>query len=203
MKGIVITTPEFAAMAAEAVARIERFAGLPAELRCVETKEEAHAAKFSLTGSVWVVDADLWLVRAVALPVVQPDLIYATPVVPSEAGWKFIRERAAVASVDPHCWFSGGFFGADFDSVTLQAAMREAREYAGSWAITDRDEEPLNVGIQRAGVPVALLPSGLNWHPRCGCRGYGYEPKGGPVGIHAGGIPAADKLAFLRTYCPD
>ena len=202
MKGIVITTPDFADMADVAACRFEHFTGLRAEVRCVETKEQAHRTKRSLTGMTWVLDADLWFVRHVALPHLQPNLIYATPAVPADKGRAFIRARAAAAGVDPSCWFSGGIYGADFDCPLVRQALAEAERYAQVWHISGRDEEPMNAGVQRAGVTVALLPSVLNWHPHCGCNGYGYEPRQGPAAIHAGGIPAAEKLTFLRAHCP-
>jgi hypothetical protein len=199
MIGVTVATPGWEEMANEAAMRWMRHTGNAAEIRKAKNREEVRDVKLNLTGARWFFDADLWFVRRVELPALGGACAFGTPVVPSAVGREIIRSWAKRAGVDPACWISSGFYGADWDTPAAKRALGFARDHAIEWNIRDRDEEPLNVGLQRAGLPLGLLPSAYNWHPRCGA-GYGYEPPEGIVAIHAGDVPAADKWEFLRRY---
>jgi hypothetical protein len=199
MIGITVATPGWRALAVEAAARWTRFTGLPAQIVEAADRRAVRDAKLSLHGACWFFDADLWFVRMCELPKLRGDCIFGTPVVPSTEGRRVIREWAARAGIDPACWISSGIYGADW-SGAAGTALGKARAYALMFDIENRDEEPLNVGLQRARLPAAMLPSAFNWHPRCGVAGYNYEPPEGINAIHAGGVPFPEKFSFLQKH---
>lgn len=199
MIGITVATPGWQEMADEAARRWTKHTGLAARIVDAGTRQEVQHVKMTLNDSCWFFDADLWFVRDVRLPELCGCSVFGTPVVPSPRGRELIREWAKRAAVDSACWLSSGLYGSNWAAAKPGAALAQARQHAMEWGITDRDEESLNVGFQRAELPVALLPSAYNWHPRCG-NGYGYTPPGGIIAIHAGDVPSAEKWDFLKQH---
>ncbi len=197
--GVTISTEAWLVLAKEALRRWEKFTGLPGKI-IVVGESDFHMAKMSLREPCWCFDADLWLVRQVTLPPLRDDCLYATPVCPAPDDMERIRTWAAEDRIDVNCYFATGLYGSDWSAGKAMSALTIAREHSRQHQIYERDERQINVGAQRAGMVVGMLPSTLNWHPHCGESGYGYAPEGGPIGIHAGGIPELEKLHFLREH---
>lgn len=205
MIGVTVSTPQYAALAAEAVRRWKLFTGLPVKvIRCADSA--AYARKLRLDKLMprercVFFDADWWLIRPLELPWDGSGWMAAHDAGVFHPG-AFCQGDSDKLGLDKSLYFNSGFFAWDNGNaqhravfVRARRAERAARRMIDDWG----DQTLLNLGVQRAGVPLSLLPSSYNFclhFVRGGCQPF--IPRVVHA-VHAAGFPLRHKMRHLKN----
>lgn len=207
--GVTVSTPGYAELSREAVARARRHLGIPVQvIEC-----EDHAAfktKLQLdllcprTRCVFF-DADWWAVREMDfsrwdgrawMAVHDPGVFHPQA---------FPGHDCEVLGLDAGSYFNSGFFLWDNGRREHRAVFARARQlareiHAGKRAMLHDwgDQSLLNAGVQGGGVGVNLLPFGYNYM-RFMVQGRSFPWTPAEVhAVHAAGFKGAEKLRHLQ-----
>lgn len=212
--GVTVRTPAYAALSREAVARFKRFTGLPVQvIDCADA--EAFWTKINLplllprTRCVFF-DADWWALRTLDFSGWQGGSMLAV----HDAGVfhpaAFCKPDCEALRLEKALYFNTGFFAWDNADARHRLAFTLARRFWRTEQVQDFGEQSLlNAGVQRAGVPVSLLPFGWNCMLHFVRGGvYPYIPRVVHA-VHAAGVPLRRKMTHLRaaaqilSYAPE
>ena len=210
MMGVTVSTPKYAALAIEAVRRWKAFTGLPCEvIHCCDSK--AYQVKMELDQRMPAepcifFDADWWLLRPLSITWPREAWVAVHDAGVFHPG-AFCQGDCERFGLDAALYFNSGFFAWDNALKTHRRVFEQARNFEHEqWsgkaadAMHDwGDQTPLNVGVQRAGVPLSLLPSAYNFclhFVRGGC--VPFIPRVVHA-VHAAGFPLRHKMRHLKA----
>lgn len=210
MKGITVSTPKYAALAREAARRFKRFTGLDV-ITHHTTDVAAFTAKMNLDSLAprepcIFFDADWWAIRPLDFTGWQADawLAVADPGVFHPKA--FCRPDCDTLGMDPGRYFNTGLFAWNNADPAMRRVFQIARQQEHDAFRGEADDvqdfgeqSRLNLGVQRAGVPLSLLPFSMNYM-RFMVQGrvFPYTPALVHA-VHAAGVPLARKLKHLRA----
>ncbi len=210
MIGVTVQTPKYAALSREAVARFKRGTGLEVQVIHAADGEAAFLKKLQLdlecpADSCVFFDADWWLLRDLDLSGLGTgwSAVHDAGVFHPAAFCKSDCERL---DLDKGAYFNSGFFMWDNASKQCRKAFEIARaaehaQFSGKADAVDDwgDQSLLNLGVQRAGVPLQLLPFGFNCMMHFVRGGvFPYTPRVVHA-VHAAGVPLKQKMRHLKA----
>jgi hypothetical protein len=206
--GATIITPGYEAMGEEAVKRFHQHTGLPCNVLRF-SGDAGFAYKLALPDllppvPVVFFDADLWLLRPTDLvSQVAKGAVSAVPDPGTRDAQSFVALDCAKLGLERRQYFNSGLFIADFSCEHVRAAFRRAAKILEDKTIHEiadyGDQTPLNMAVQRSGVPFHPMPAGFNFFMHAVSHGYGSVPDL-VYGLHAAGVKKADKLAHLKSH---
>ncbi len=210
MIGITVSTPKYATLSKEAVARWKRFTGLDALIIDVADRE-AFLAKMKLDllaprEMCVFFDADWWALRPLDFSGWAGDAWLAVPDPGVFHPKAFCRPDCERLGLDAGRYFNSGFFAWNNADAAMRRVFQMARQHEhdafrgeGDDVLDFGEQSRLNLGVQRAGIPLSLLPFGMNYmrHMVQG-RVFPYTPALIHA-VHAAGVPLREKMAHLRA----
>jgi hypothetical protein len=210
MIGVTVSTPKYAALSKEAVARWKRFTGLDVlVIECAD--REAFMAKMKLDllaprEKCVFFDADWWAIRPLDfggwhgdawLAVHDPGVFHPRA---------FCRPDCDTMGLDPGQYFNSGFFAWNNACGAMRRVFQIARQHEhdafrgeGDEVLDFGEQSRLNLGVQRSGIPLSLLPAGMNFM-RFMVQGrvFPYIPALVHA-VHAAGVKLPDKWRHLQA----
>lgn len=210
MIGVTVSTPKYAALSREAVVRFKRGTGLDVLVLKARDGEDAFLKKLRLELECPAVpcvsfDADWWLLRELDLSGLGTGwcAVHDAGVFHPAAFCKSDCERL---ELDKGSYFNSGFFSWDNGNAQHRQVFEIARtaehaQFCGKADALDDwgDQSLLNLGVQRAGVPLALLPFGFNCMMHFVRGGvFPFVPRVVHA-VHAAGVPLSHKMAHLKS----
>ncbi len=208
--GVTIISPSYQEAGAEAVRRWKQYTGNPVLVIHAEA-EPAFSVKLHLdelcpARPIVFFDADLWLLRP--LPFEQLD-----PVMWSAVGdpgvWNpgaFPHSDCRSFDLDSTRYFNSGLMALDLGNMDHRAIFSAAREKLKQ-VHSGKAEKPvdwtdqffLNAAFQASNLPLHLLPFAWNFYRFAVQEGsFPHIPRD-IIGLHAAGVPVAEKLTALQA----
>ena len=208
--GVTVSTPKYAALAKEAVRRVEHFIRIPTQV--IEAEDaDGFATKLALdrlcpSTRILFFDADWWALRpmdfsgyngAAWMAVHDPGVFHPKA---------FPVHDCPLLSLAPELYFNSGFFLFDNSRAAHRKVFTTARQiehdiFAGKQAPVHDfgDQSFLNAGVQRNKVPLELLPFSYNYM-RFMVQGRSVLFTPALVhAVHAAGFKATQKARHLRS----
>ncbi len=208
--GVTVSTPKYAELCGEAVARVERYLKIPVQvIECAD--EDAFKTKLKLdvlcpSTRCMFFDADWWAIREMDfsgwdgsawMAVHDPGVFHPRA---------FPVHDCPVLGLAAELYFNSGLFLWDNRRKEHRYVFRTARNlehdiFAGKreglhdWG----DQSLLNAGVQHNGVTLNLLPFSFNYM-RYMLQGRSFLHTPAEVhAVHAAGFPVLEKMGHLRT----
>lgn len=211
--GVTVCTPSYRHLEKEAVRRFKKQSGLPVHVIRRRRDSDGFQAKLELDKeagrrAVIFFDLDWWALKPIEFPEWDGRTMMAVhdPAVfhPDSFCHKDCMEGEH--RLEQMRYLNTGFMALDFRRPEMRRVFQEARAAAKAVAAGKRsrpadhtDQYYINLGALKVGVPVQQLPLAYNYYDKAAVWGFVPHRPRLVVGLHAAGVPVADKLATLRA----